>query len=140
MRCLKRNLISTSTGVALAAALALTSVTGATAAPLELSGSASAFRPINSAVMAGGGSSAEGDDPEARVAWATILGAVVTAGGSADFMRKAAAQRMYHAGLRNPEYQQIKWSVRAMAIGAIGPIFGVVFMTSFENKFYALIR
>lgn len=73
------------------------------------------------------------------VPWATILATVVAAGGAADYMGRNAAERMYHAGLRLPEYEGMKWSLRASAIGLLGPIFGTVFMVAFENKFYSMV-
>lgn len=41
-------------------------------------------------------------------------------------------------GLRNKRYHQIKWRVRAFAV-ASGHVFGVAFMTGFENAFYAKV-
>ncbi|ROR80781.1 hypothetical protein SAMN06295974_2054 [Plantibacter flavus] len=126
-------------GTASVITLALTTsmATPANAAPLGA-------RPATTTAIAhsAGAQSATGLDAEARetrIAWATILTAVIAAGGAADYMGSQAAQRMYYAGLRFAEYQEIKWSMRAMVIGAIGPIFGSVFLLAFENKFYSLV-
>ena len=68
-----------------------------------------------------------------------IVMAAIAVGGSYYGMGTAAGEKAYYAGLRNPEYQNVKWQVRAAAVGALGVIGGPVFMTGFENKFYSMI-
>lgn len=68
-----------------------------------------------------------------------IIGAVIAAGGAAYTMGQVAGERSYYAGLRNPEYQSIKWSVRGSVIGFLGVPLGGIFMLGFENKFYSMI-
>lgn len=68
-----------------------------------------------------------------------IVGAVIAAGGAAYGMGQVAGQRSYYAGLRNPEYQTIKWNVRGFVLGTLGAPLGGVFMIGFENQFYSMI-
>jgi hypothetical protein len=67
-----------------------------------------------------------------------IIAAVIAVGGAYSAMGRTAGERVYHAGLRNAEYQKIKWQVRAGVIGFCGVVGGPIFMTNFENKFYSM--
>lgn len=79
------------------------------------------------------------DEKQTRVGVIAIIGAVILAGGTAYAMGEKAALRCYHAGLRNGEWQNVKWQARAAAVGMIGPVGGGIFITGFENKFYSLV-
>lgn len=68
-----------------------------------------------------------------------IVGAVIAVGGTYYGMGQAAGERSYWAGLRNAEYQQIKWQVRIAAMAPLGTVGGQIFMTGFENKFYSML-
>ncbi|MGG7507504.1 hypothetical protein [Plantibacter sp. YIM 135249] len=68
-----------------------------------------------------------------------IIGAVISGGGLAYNMGVNAGERVYHNGIRNPEYQANKWGIRAMVIAALGPVAGGLFISGFENKFYFLV-
>ena len=82
----------------------------------------------------------DSDSAETRVApFLAIIAAVIAAGGTAHAMGTEAAKRSYYAGLRNTEYQSIKWNVRAFAVGLIGPVLGITFMVGFENQFYLMV-
>lgn len=67
-----------------------------------------------------------------------IVSGVIAMGGAAYGAGTAAGTRAYYAGLRNSEYQRIKWHIRAFAV-ATGHVFGAVFMSGFENAFYAKV-
>ncbi|CYV64687.1 TPA: hypothetical protein U1673_000133 [Streptococcus suis] len=76
-----------------------------------------------------------------EIATATVLGiisAAVAAGGAAYGAGLAAGTRVYYAGLRNSQYQKIKWQVRAAAL-VVGNVWGGIFMTGFKNAFYAKV-
>lgn len=68
-----------------------------------------------------------------------IITAAIAVGGSYYAIGQVAGERAYYAGLRNPEYQQIKWGVRAGAVAAAGVVGGPIIMSGFENKFYSMI-
>ncbi|MGK9148034.1 hypothetical protein KXS11_10455 [Plantibacter flavus] len=113
---------------ALTVALAATAVGPATAVPN--------VQPTSVVAMAE--SNASDSDAETRVAWLAIVTAVIAAGGAADYMGQQAAVKMYHAGLRSAEYQQIKWPMRVAVANLLTPVFGGIFMVAFENKFNSL--
>lgn len=79
------------------------------------------------------------NEKQTRVGVIAIIGAVILAGGTAYAMGEKAALRCYHAGLRNGEWQNVKWQARAAVVGMIGPVGGGIFITGFENKFYSLV-
>lgn len=68
-----------------------------------------------------------------------IIGAVIAVGGTYYGMGQAAGERSYWAGLRNAEYQRVKWQVRLAAMAPLGTVGGQIFMTGFENKFYSMV-
>ena len=67
-----------------------------------------------------------------------IIGAAIAVGGSYYAMGERAGQRAYYAGLRNAEYQRVKWQVRGYLVAVFGPVGMPIFMTGFENKFYSM--
>jgi hypothetical protein len=77
-------------------------------------------------------------DQERAVPIFAIIGAALALGGSYYAMGERAGQRAYYAGLRNAEYQRVKWSVRSLVFSALGPVGMPIFMTGFENKFYSM--
>jgi len=85
---------------------------------------------------------AQEEDPgghqERAVPIFAIIGAVIAAGGSYYVMGEPAGQRAYYAGLRNAEYQRVKWSVRSFMLSVFGPVGIPIFMTGFGNKFYSM--
>lgn len=68
-----------------------------------------------------------------------IVGAVIASIGASYGGGQVAGERAYYAGLRNPEYQEVKWNVRGFVLGIGGPVLGGAFMLGFENKFYSMI-
>jgi lactobin A/cerein 7B family class IIb bacteriocin len=50
----------------------------------------------------------------------------------------AGGLRAYYAGLRNANYQNIKWQVRAGVVGLFGLV-GATVMVGFENGFYSKV-
>jgi len=68
-----------------------------------------------------------------------IIAAAVAAGGTIYGIGQVAGERAYYAGLRNAEYQDVKWNVRAGVIGIVGLVPGGILLTGFENKFYSMI-
>jgi hypothetical protein len=137
------------TGVTVAAALTISCVFGGASAA-----TASPVAPSEFVEVAGATASvAEGDrdsmrgeelgsvDRETRAAVAVIpvITAVILAGGAAYAMGQKAAERLYYMGLRNPQWQRVKWQVRTTALGMLGPVGGPIFMTGFENKFYSMV-
>lgn len=68
-----------------------------------------------------------------------IIAAVIAGGGAVYTMGQVAGERAYYAGLRNPEWQRVKWSARGTAVGLLGVVGGGIFMLGFENKFYSMI-
>lgn len=68
-----------------------------------------------------------------------IIGAVIGTGAALYRIGEISAERAYGAGLRNDEYQTIKWNVRGFALGTLGAPAGGIVMLGFENKFYSLI-
>ncbi|TWX38708.1 hypothetical protein ES689_08835 [Frigoribacterium sp. ACAM 257] len=82
----------------------------------------------------------EANDAEtAAVPIIAIVMAAIAVGGSYYGMGTAAGEKAYYAGLRNQEYQNVKWKVRTAAMGALGVVGGPIFMTGFENNFYSMI-
>lgn len=79
---------------------------------------------------------AHASDADTQVAWLPIITAVILAGGAADGMGRQAAIKLHDAGLSQAEYEGIKWGLRAAVIELLTPIFGGIFMVSFENTFY----
>lgn len=79
----------------------------------------------------------EGGDLGISAVLGTVSG-VIAMGGAIYGAGTAATTRAYYAGLRNSEYQRIKWQIRAFAV-VLGHAFGVAFMTGFENAFYAKV-
>ncbi len=71
-----------------------------------------------------------------------VLAIIAAAIGSLGALYAAgtyAAQRCYYAGLRNPEYQQVKWNVRGGVLGIAGIAAGGAVLLGFENQFYSMI-
>lgn len=68
-----------------------------------------------------------------------IIAGAIAVGGGIYAIGQVAGERAYYAGLRNSEYQQVKWGVRGSVIGMVGLIAGGILMTGFENKFYSMI-
>lgn len=81
------------------------------------------------------------DDPAngTEIAFLPIILGVIAVGGAYHAMGSVAAQKVYHAGLRNAEYQRIKWQIRAAIMVPLGSIGGPIFMVGFENEFYSLV-
>jgi hypothetical protein len=67
-----------------------------------------------------------------------IIGGAMGIGAGLYTIGQVAGERAFHAGLRNRQYQSIKWSVRAGVNGFAGPIAGSILMAGFENKFYSM--
>lgn len=80
------------------------------------------------------------DDPAngTEIAFLPIILGVIAAGGAYRAMGAEAAQRVYHAGLGNAEYQRIKWQIRVAIMVPLGSVGGPIFMVGFENEFYSL--
>lgn len=84
----------------------------------------------------------EFDDIEGGITAGTvigIIGAAVAVGGALYGAGQVAGERAYHAGLRNPKYQEIKWTVRTGVLASVGLVAGGIVMSGFENKFYSMI-
>lgn len=77
-------------------------------------------------------------DAQTQVAWAAIITAVIAAGGAADYMGQLAAHKLWDAGLRPAQYQDVKWPLRVLVFELLTPIYGSIFMGAFENTFYHL--
>lgn len=110
---------------------------GGTARAVELH-APDAGTPIAATSAAFVPSPGEKDSEQRAVPILAIIGAVIAIGGSYSAMGREAGERVYHAGVRNAAYQQVKWKVRAAAVAACGAVGGAIFMTSFDNQFYSM--
>lgn len=139
MNTMKRSMISTCTGLGLAAALTITSAMSAGATQLtdeDPAHSLSATTQVSEDEALVDVSPSDVDTQAVPVI--AIIIAMIAMGGSAHAMGTEAARKAYYAGLRNAEYQSIKWTVRATVVTALGPALGGTFMVGFENQFYAM--
>lgn len=135
------------TGVAVTTALTMSSVVGGASvasasqvAPDEAATVLSDESSVHMTAPGLDGTGGAGADYETRaVPVIAIITTVILAGGAAYAMGEKAALRAYYAGLRNGQWQSVKWQARATAVGMMGPVGGPIFMTGFENKFYSLI-
>lgn len=68
-----------------------------------------------------------------------IIAAAAAAGATAHAAGTEAAKAAYYAGLRNPQYQAVKWQIRALGVSIFGPVLGGGFMLGFQNQFYPML-
>lgn len=76
----------------------------------------------------------------ARVAGNTLGVTAVVAIILAVSIGPASGERIYHSGLRNPNYQSAKWTVRIVSVALGGPVLGPSFMFGFEKGLYSMPR